>query len=168
MSSAEHRFSWQHVLDIVSRLSARVRLDGAPDLLVCVQRGGLIPGVLLSHQLRTREILCLDIARTTSEGIDADKTSPQLRNGPNLFVIEDRNVLLVDDIAGTGETIRYAQRLLKDHNVRRLRTLVTAVNRANWQAATQLPPDRVIEYIGEEVYGWVTFPWEPARAHGNP
>ena len=152
--------SWEKIDQIVSILAKRVESDGKPEVIIGIQRGGLIPGVILSHCLKVRYFLSFNINRTAYNGVNAEKISPYL--GPNISfdIVSDKDILLVDDIVGTGVTLRVVQDIINKYSPRRVRSLVCIVNRDNWDCANKSEVGTLISYIGQEVRGWVVFPWE--------
>ncbi|MCP2342957.1 phosphoribosyltransferase [Actinomadura rupiterrae] len=143
----------------MASVTAAITRDGPPEAIVAIARGGLIPAVLLAHRLGCRDLRTLNITHTTTDAVHADKTRrPVLTGAVAVDGLAGRDVLLVDDIAGSGDTLAHARHLL-DHaaGVRRLRTIVLVVNTANWTQRHQAPT-----YVGHRVEGWVIFPWEQA------
>ena len=98
-------------------------------------------------------------SRTTSDGINAAKsTVPTVRNPASLGDLTGLDVLLVDDIAGSGVTLAHTARMIHGLGPVRVRTSVFAVNRANWTQSSD--PHRDIDYIASLTDTWVVFPWE--------
>jgi hypoxanthine phosphoribosyltransferase len=151
--------SWQDLTEIIVRLDHLVQQNGKPTTLVALQRGGLVPAVMLAHRFEVRNLLSLDLRSTIDDSVNAKKTQPRLHHA-SLPPLDTEDVLLVDDIAGTGKTLRFAQRLVSDHSPARLRSLVCLVNRLNWDPDNPVSPPDAITYTGRLVEGWVTFPWE--------
>jgi hypoxanthine phosphoribosyltransferase len=157
---------WQEFDNLTEVLTRHIRADGLPDIIVGLERGGLIPAVALSHRLEVRSLLSLAVRRTTSDAIDAEKCPPCIGRPPSHFsVIPGRDILVVDDIAGSGETLEAVLRMLTNWAPARLRSVVYFVNRNNWETRHTGEPAHRISYIGKEVRGWVIFPWEKEN-HG--
>lgn len=157
---------WQEFDEITAALTRQIRADGLPDLIVGLERGGLIPAVVLSHHLGARSLLSLPVRRTTSDAIYAEKCPPCLGTPPPHFsVIPGRDILVVDDIAGSGETLDAALHMLTNYAPARLRSAVYFVNRNHWETRHTGESAQAISYIGKEVRGWVIFPWEKEH-HG--
>lgn len=151
--------TWPDVMEMVDVIAGQVRNDRLPDVVVGVLRGGLVPAVLLSHQLGVRRIRAVEVARTLDNSVNADKSgTPQVVNPASLGDLTGHDVLLVDDIAGSGDTLICTVGLLQAAGAQRVRTAVLTVNRANWHRA-QRPAD-VVTYLGHQVGTWVIFPWE--------
>lgn len=154
------RISWAGVSETCGTIADQVTADGLPDVIVCLIRGGMIPGVLLSHALGCRELRGLSLTHTCADGINAAKTShPVLSNPASAGDVRGRDVLLVDDVAGTGETALAAVAMISGRGAARTRIAVCAVNTRNWNPAGP-GPDECLDYIGGRYRGWVVFPWE--------
>lgn len=155
--------SWNQIDDIVYNLSKKVEKEGKPEVIIAIQRGGLVPAVMLSHILGVRDILTLSITRTIDDSIDAPKIEPYLPSEmySKFNNLSQKDVLLVDDIIGTGITLQTAQKLLKQSScLLRFRNLVCIANLNNWEKININKPSEQICYIGKEVREWVVFPWE--------
>lgn len=134
-----------------------------PDYIVGLTRGGLLPAALLSQYLDTR-MHSLDVSlRDHNDGMGPES---------NCWMAEDalngKNILIVDDINDTGETLRWIAADWKTlclpsdprwenvfgNNVR----VATVVNNVSSEFET-------ISYWGQEMNkaeedNWVVFPWE--------
>lgn len=152
--------SWETIEDLTQALASRLVVDGKPDMVVCLQRGGLIPGVLLSHQLAVAEMLTIPIRRTTSDAVYADKQVPVLVLPEQASQLAGKDVVLVDDIVGSGETMQAALSALAVFHPRRLRTVSYLVNLDHWEQAHHSSPEQEMTYIGQTIRAWAIFPWE--------
>ena len=150
---------WSDLAGTVETLAGQVRADEMPDVVVGVLRGGMIPAVLLAHRLGVRMVRAVEIVHTVSDGVDAAKTTqPQVSNPVSLGVLAGLDVLVVDDIAGSGDTIAHTVDLVRAAHAGRVRTAVCIVNAANWRRPQR--PEQALTYIGATVEGWMIFPWE--------
>lgn len=158
--------SWETIEELTQALASRLLADGRPEVLVSLQRGGLIPGVLLSHQLAVSEILSVPIRRTLSDAAYADKQAPRLSIPEQALHLTDKDVVLVDDIVGSGETMLAALSALVAFHPARLRTMSYLVNLTHWEHAHRHPPEQEITYIGQIIRAWAVFPWESSARTG--
>ncbi|MGW2105053.1 phosphoribosyltransferase [Streptomyces sp. NPDC001948] len=169
-AQAPIRLTWSGIEEIVRELVVRADGDGRPETIVGIMRGGMIPAVMIAHQLGIRDVRTVEVTHTATDGVNAAKTSaPAYKNPASLGDLAGRDVLLVDDIAGSGATLERTRLMVEALGVRRLRTAVLTVNLANWNAS-QAPEDRIC-YVGEFIDTWVVFPWETAdgpSAAGTP
>ncbi|HLZ62142.1 MAG TPA: phosphoribosyltransferase family protein [Ktedonosporobacter sp.] len=157
--------SWEQFDRLIQTLVPAILADGRPDLIVGIQRGGLIPSVLLAHQFDLPLLLALPVRCTASDDAYASKRKPVIEGSERLATLTRRNVLVVDDVAGSGATMREVVRLLQEYHPARIRTLVTVLNVAHWQQANnEDPPATLFSYIGQSLPGWVVFPWENPSA----
>ncbi|MEU1824103.1 phosphoribosyltransferase family protein [Streptomyces abikoensis] len=153
------RLTWGGIEEIVCDLAVRADGDGKPETIVGIMRGGMIPAVMIAHRLGIRDVRTIEVTHTATDGVNAVKTSvPAHTNPASLGDLAGRDVLLVDDIAGSGATLERTRRMVEALGVRQLRAAALTVNLANW-TATEAPEQR-IDYVGERTDTWVIFPWE--------
>ncbi|MEU6562609.1 phosphoribosyltransferase [Nocardia nova] len=154
--------TWPALQQHVDAMAARIRADGVPEVIVGILRGGMVPAVMLAHQLGVRDVRGVEVTRTLTEAPNGAKTSvPRINNPASLGALAPgADVLLVDDVAGSGDTVEHAAFLLPDAG--RIRRAVVVVNTINWYAAhvESVAPEHVQDYIGCSCAGWVHFPWE--------
>lgn len=160
-------FTWEEIQDLTHHLARAIRAGGLPDVLIGLQRGGLIPAVMLSHQLAISTVLALPIRRTLSDAIYAPKQTPSVVLPEHLAQIVGKDIVVVDDIVGSGETLSTALQLLATCAPARVRSVVCVVNRAHWDPVHEDEPATVIFSIGKEARAWVVFPWEISPLPGN-
>jgi len=155
--------SWHMTSRHVSRIGSAVDADGVPDILVGVLRGGMIPAVQLAHLLGIRTVRAIQVTRTLTDEADAAKTlQPVTANPGSLGDLSGQDVLIIDDIAGSGLTMLACKGLVQQAGAARVRTAALAVNALNWERSRSrsVSPSRELTYVGHIYRGWVTFPWE--------
>jgi uncharacterized protein len=147
--------SWDDIGSACARLAEEAADGSAPDVVVGIARGGLVPAVMIAHLLGLRDLRHVSLTRTGGDEINAPKIPVAAACGPgSLGDLRGRSVLLVDDVAGSGETIEAAAALVSSLSPARLRTAVCVVNDGNWRDG-QLP-----DHIAIRSRRWVVFPWE--------
>jgi hypoxanthine phosphoribosyltransferase len=155
--------SWADLDDLTMRLASQIRDTGIPDVIVGVLRGGIVPAVMLAHRLGVRDVRAVAATRTLADGPSAAKTTiPLLTMPDSIGELHGLDVLVVDDVAGSGDTLRAVSSIVASHTLARLREAVLVVNVVNWVAGNPQQPDpcRVLNLIGTTCEGWVRFPWE--------
>ncbi|MFJ1708729.1 phosphoribosyltransferase [Kitasatospora sp. NPDC088346] len=158
--------TWNMIEKHAARIAAAARAGGVPQTIVAVVRGGMVPAVVLAHQLGVRDVRALEVTHNVDDSTNAAKTArPQTRNGDSLGDVTGLDVLVVDDVAGTGETLATAVRLVEQAGAARVRSAVLVVNEANWTGGR--PPGESVTCIGEMVRRWVIFPWETSALVGR-
>ena len=142
---------WSSMQSLVERIARRMQMNAfRPDCIVAIARGGLVPGVQLAHILNIPDLHILRVTRCKSNLPYSDKQVPVASWLYRPDSLSGRDVLLVDDIAGTGESLLSGARLV-EKDAARLRTAVLVKN-----AHARVEPD----YSGTIVDDWVVFPWE--------
>lgn len=153
------QLEWHDINNIILELSKNIK-NSVPDIIIAIQRGGLIPSVILSHSLGVREVITYDIRITVNDEVNSEKTSPIVGSNLLLSKITNKDILIVDDISGSGETLKTVLSDVEKFLPSRVRSLVCVINRNNWDRHNLLSPESMITYVGKEVNGWIKFPWE--------
>ncbi|MEV6987437.1 phosphoribosyltransferase family protein [Sphaerisporangium sp. NPDC051017] len=165
MDGSVHLLTWEAVGQLGRTLASAVRSEGLPQVIVGIARGGLIPAVMIAHHLGVRDVRGISLAHTVTDEVAAVK-SPEVFVGDHRHLgdLSGQDVLVVDDIAGSGDTLNAMGVLLATMRPARIRTAVLWLNLANWQPRNADPT-----YVGEHDQGWVVFPWEKNTAlHATP
>lgn len=153
-------FEWEEILDQINRIGEKILNEYYPDIIISVVRGGMVPSVILSHRLNVRKVLNINVLETVNDEVNADKHEPIITNRIDLSEICGKKILLVDDILGTGATIRKVKDEIKKWKPLELKTVICVVNEENWEKYNNSNYIKEIDYIGKIVRGWVIFPWE--------
>lgn len=153
------RLSWRQIDDQADRIAVAIARDGLPRTVVAVLRGGAVPAVLLAHRLGLRDVRAVEVTRTLDDSTDARKHDrPRARNTASLGDLTGLDVLVVDDVAGTGGTLAAVVRLVGEAGAARVRSAVCVVNEDNWTG--ERPVAATVTHTGLLIRGWVVFPWE--------
>jgi xanthine phosphoribosyltransferase len=149
---------WNQIERWTNRIALDIlKTDWRPDYIVGLTRGGLVPAVLLSHTL----------------GVSMHTLTVQLRDGErhtelNAWMPEDvtegKNILIVDDINDTGDTLAWIRNdwnrsVIEDIPAywhKRIRVAVLVNNLAS---------NEQIDWCAMDINKmedprWIVFPWE--------
>ncbi|RLE57976.1 MAG: phosphoribosyltransferase [Thermoprotei archaeon] len=144
--------TWERATELCRVLSHKIRNEEyIPDVIIAVARGGYVPARLLCDYLGVTDLVSLQIEywRTAVR-----KKEPKIRN-PLTVNLHDKRVLLVDDVADTGETLKVASNyVMKCCNPREVKTAVLHYK----SSSCKYPPNFYAEEVREWV--WVIYPWE--------
>lgn len=141
--------SWGDVSSLASRVAGKIRAANFhPDIVVAIARGGCIPARLLCDQLDLYNLTSLRITHYTG----AEKSAEARMISPLGVDISEKNVLLVDDVSDSGDTLRLALEHLRTFGPRQLRLAVL-----HHKQCSSLTPD----FYGRRVihWRWITYPW---------
>jgi|SRR6266516_1423192 len=138
-------------------LAERVHADGyRPDIVLAIARGGLLVAGAVAYALDVKNTYTMNVEFYT--GIDERLEVPMiLPPVPDLVDLGEARLLVVDDVADTGQTIA----LVKDFCAGKV---------AETRAAVLYEKSRSIvscEYVWRRTDLWITFPWsaeEPVAA----
>lgn len=152
--------SWEQLGWALAGLTDDIIHSGfQPEAIVPIALGGLVPGMHFHHVFPDAEIHPVRVRRTVSTDIYSPKTSPALEawDSWNPDALCGKRVLVVDDVVGTGETMHFVSRMLRQANVERIVECSLVCN-----LKVQSQP----EFTAFVVDDWVVFPWEvqPALA----
>ncbi len=142
--------SWSRIVKDVKRLSGLIRDAGFKiDIAVAIARGGLIPARILSDYLSIRDLTAIKVEHW---GTVATPTEKAVLKFPLNADIKDKNVLLVDDITDTGDTLRVSIEYLKSFQPRDIRTAVII-----HKTCSVITPDYFVRKVKK--WKWIIFPW---------
>ncbi|KXA90931.1 xanthine phosphoribosyltransferase [candidate division MSBL1 archaeon SCGC-AAA259D18] len=141
--------TWQDIEKAVEALAITIREEYDPDAIVGIARGGLIPAVRLSHLLN--DLLMRVIHVRYYENVDETKEKPEIF-WSDVGKMKGK-VLMVDDVADTGNTLEVVMDHLKDRIEGELKICTIA-----YKPTSKIEPD----YYVYETEKWIVFPWEEA------
>jgi len=141
--------TWDDIYDMLLDQAIRIKQSGfQPDLIVGVSRGGWIPGRILSdllgnaHTANVKIEFYVGIGQTSRKPVVTQPISEE---------ISSKRVLVVDDVADTGESLLVALEHVRERHAGETRT-VTVYHKPH----SKFKPD----FFAETTSHWIIFPWE--------
>lgn len=117
-----------------------------PDIIVAIARGGLVPARILS------DFLGLQVASFTVSSYSGLKRNDDQHMSFELGGrLDDRHVLLVDDVSDSGHTFARATKYLHKHGAKKITTAAIFTK----PGSVHLP-----DVFAKETDAWVIFPFE--------
>ncbi len=147
----EVHISWSRLEKLAAQLAHAVKASGfKPDYVIGIAMGGLIPLALVAERLNVK-----NVATVAAHSYD-EKTKKRgkliISHVPNLSA-RGKKILLVDEIADTGETFRVVSKVLREKcGAAHIKVAAIVVNTARCKTF----PD----YSVMNVDRWVVFPWD--------
>jgi hypoxanthine phosphoribosyltransferase len=141
--------SWSQIYKLLLRLSSKIRSASyTPDAIVGISRGGWFPARLLSDLLETTNLV--NVKTECYTGIAKSVKQPRLIQ----FIsgeVSGKKVLVVDEIADSGRTLKLVVNYLKEQGAAEVKT-----------AVLYRKPKSVItpDFCEKKTDSWVVFPWE--------
>ena len=135
------RLTWKAAAEYCEKLAKMI--DFRPDFIVGISRGGLVPARILSDILDAK-VLIIGIKFYKGVG----ETDPRPTITQDLPKLEGKKILIVDDIADSGNSLIAATEYLKGNELR------TAT--LHYKETSKLKPDYFIDTATQ----WIVYPWE--------
>ncbi len=160
MSETDEReiLTWE-AFGVASRELAQQVVDSGfqPDLMMSITRGGLIPAGSLSYALGMKNLHIINVEFYT--GIDERLPMPVLLPPVPVAVdLSGQKVLIVDDVADTGETLRMVRDFCAAHVAETRVAVVYEKPRSVVKA----------DYVWRYTDQWISFPWSSEPPLVNP
>ena len=150
-------YSWQDIEDMTADIIQQIVVDKnnfKPDYVVGLTRGGLIPSTMISHYfqvpMHTLEIKLRDHA-----------TVPESNKWMAQDALNGKNILIVDDINDTGETLSWIKQDWEKSG------------KVNWESNVRFAvlienePSQFgrVNYVSKSINKnenpqWIVYPWE--------
>ncbi len=141
--------TWNQIYKMLLNLAEKIRKNGfKPDVIVGVSRGGWPPARVLSDLLGNP-----NLANVKAEfylGVAETKGEPALTQ-PVSTTVSGKRVLVVDEIADTGESLKLVKAHLFERGAAEVK--IATIYYKPWSIIT---PD----YYQKKTSNWVIFPWE--------
>lgn len=149
MTAEREVLTWDGFGEATRELSRKIVADGfEPEVVVAIARGGLLPGGAIAYGLGVKNCGALNVEFYTGIGtvLDEPEVIPPVLD---LAYLAGRRVLLVDDVADSGRTLKLAVDLLAAEGAEvRSVTIYT-------KPTTIIEPD----YAWKATDQWIDFPW---------
>lgn len=149
MTEEREILEWQQFGDACRELTQSVVDSGfEPDIVLSITRGGLLPAGVISYALDIKNVHIINVEFYT--GVDKRLPEPIfLPPLPATSYLAEQKILIVDDVADTGETLRmvryFADRIALESRV----------------AVLYEKPRSIIacDYVWKRTDRWISFPW---------
>jgi tRNA-dependent cyclodipeptide synthase len=145
------KLSWKDIEDSIKQLAYKIKESGfLPDYIVGITRGGLIPLYFLAKKSGINNVLTVSAIHFDKAGKRGDFSINYL---PQIN-LKDKKVLLVDDIADSGVTLKgVCEAMLAKYEGIDLKTATIALDK---NKSIFFPDYYVIEEKGDQII----FPWD--------
>lgn len=149
-------FDWEQIQHYTLLLAEEIK-QKVPDIrdveLVCISRGGLFIGGLLSYALNMRKVHCVSIASYNEEG---SSTQSKIQSLTEFLpsVDKTKTFLFVDDINDTSETFKFIKAQSKNIGLQ-YTYFATTFHKIR---SSNLTPDFYSKVLHSD--SWVVFPWD--------
>ncbi|MFJ4847837.1 MULTISPECIES: phosphoribosyltransferase [unclassified Streptomyces] len=159
--SARENLTYEAFGDAVRELAQTIADDGfEPDIVLSIARGGVFVAGGLAYALDCKNIHLVNVEFYTGVGTTLEMPV-MLAPVPNVIDFSDKKVLIADDVADTGKTLK----LVHDFCVGHVAEVRSAVIYEKPQSLVKC------DYVWRRTDDWINFPWSvlpPVRKPGEP
>ena len=143
--------TWDDIETWCEEINSKMLKDGVPHAIIGLSRGGLVPARILSDMILVKNLYAI---KTEHWGLTATVDGKaDLKYGLNVS-IEGKNVLLVDDITDTGQSMELAYDYIKTLNPKSVKTS-TMLHIGH----SSFVPDYFAQFVTDKEWTWFIFPW---------
>jgi hypoxanthine phosphoribosyltransferase len=148
MSEPREILTWELFGTASRELAQQVADDYEPDMILSIARGGLLIGGALGYALGIKNTYTMNVEFYT--GVDERLEVPRiLPPAPDFVDLGDARILIADDVADTGHTLRSVQQFCAG-KVGEVRTAVI------YEKSRSLVE---CDYVWRRTDLWINFPW---------
>lgn len=142
------KVDWDEIEKYCIKLNKKIEKKFKFDCIVAICRGGWIPARIISDLSDVKEVGNIRI-----ESYDViHKGNARITQDVSID-IKNKNVLLVDDVADTGDSLMLAKKHLLEKSPN---TLITAT--LHYKSKSKIKPDFFVKKVDGNT--WIIYPWE--------
>jgi hypoxanthine phosphoribosyltransferase len=141
--------TWDQIYEMLLNLTEKINKNGfRPDMIVGISRGGCVPARVISDLIGSPELANVGVEFYL--GPTEPKDEPVVTRSVSMPV-KGRDVLVLDDVADTGKSLRLTREHLIEQGVEAVES--ATIYYKPWSIV-------VPDYYEEETKRWIVFPWE--------
>lgn len=149
--------TWDEIEVLADRLVQQ--LAGDYEVVLVVTRAGVFPASFLSERLGLRNITATSVVFYTDAGETLD--DPRFLNFPDDEVLRDKQVLIIDEVWDTGQTMMAVRQRVREAGAH---PTVAVLHYKPTHSVVNGEPD----HWAAETDKWVVYPWDPQRGEMRP
>jgi uncharacterized protein len=144
--------TWDEIAQWTETVARKITETGfRPTVVIGLTRGGWVPARLICDHLKVKKLYAV---KTEHWGVTANQDGKALLTQELSISIANDNVLVVDDITDTGESLMLALGHLGEMRPKELKS-ATLLHIAH----SKIQPDYFCVHVAKEEWTWFIFPW---------
>jgi hypoxanthine phosphoribosyltransferase len=148
MTQEREILTWELFGTASREIARQIAADYQPDMILSIARGGLLIGGALGYALDVKNVYTMNVEFYT--GVDERLDVPRiLPPAPDFVDLGDASILIADDVADTGQTLRSVQRFCEG----KVGQVRTAVLYEKSHSVVRC------DYVWRRTDKWINFPW---------
>ncbi|MCZ7394172.1 MAG: phosphoribosyltransferase [Candidatus Methanoperedens sp.] len=141
--------SWDEAYTLAKNLAHKIKKSGfKPDLVIGIARGGLVPARVVCDFLLKKDLAAIKVEHW---GIAAMLGKAEIKF-PLPIDIKGEKILIVDDVADSGDTFSVVMDYIKEKNPSEVKTAVL-----HYKTCSTCVPDYWAEK--QDGWKWIIYPW---------
>ena len=137
------------IYDYLAEIAGEIKKAGIKiDTIIGISRGGLVPARFLSDFLLIPDIKIISAGFYLGPKKRMDKPIIYTPLGKE---VENKTILLVDDVADTGETLIAVEKHILERGAKKV--YIAVIYKKPWNKAR-------VDFYSRETDAWIVFPWE--------
>jgi hypoxanthine phosphoribosyltransferase len=147
-----YKVDWSELINDCKDLAKKI---GSCDSIVALGRGGLVPGVILSHMLDT------NLVNFGVKSYNKNNTAGEVRahQTPGLVFNSDyreKRVVIFDDLSDKGNTLEYVKDYFDQCGFLNYKFATLYIKKS-----TKFTPNYFVKEFDDNI--WLDFPWESSK-----
>ena len=149
-------YSYQFISDLAINLCDKIKNDFEPDYILAISGGGLIPSRMVRKYIK-KPIISVTVQYYDEN--DNLNNEAKIIQWVDKRLIENKKILIIDEIDDTGSTLSFVIDKLKEYNPKELS--VGVIFNKDKPKKYNNSMNNVNYYSAMDIYdNWVVFPWE--------
>lgn len=145
--------SWFDLEDLVTRLL--FKLNTPYDAILCISRGGIIPGGMIAEALKMKEVLIASVSFPVGDPHPQTRVYwPTFQQFPADALLEHRKILVVDNLWYQGRTVISVKGRIEAAGG------FPEVAVLHWKSSSSLFPDAAPDHYVETTEDFIHYPWQ--------
>ncbi len=125
------------------------------DGIIVIPRGGYYPANIVARELGFEAVRLLNASIGSYKAGETNRQAEfELGQMPSKADVESKNLLIIDEVCDTGNTLDFLTKWLKDQGAGQVRSGV--LHYKSQQSQTDYKPD----WFVKETDKWIVYPWE--------
>jgi hypoxanthine phosphoribosyltransferase len=143
--------SWDEAYQLARSLARKIRRSGfKPDLVIGIARGGLVPARIVCDFLLQKDLASVKVEHW---GMASTLGKAKIKYPlPAEAEVRGKKILVIDDVADTGDTYAVIADYLKEKGPAQLRTAAL-----HYKTCSTFVPDYWCEK--QDTWKWIIYPW---------
>lgn len=143
-------YSWEKIEQDTEKLGEIILNSYNPEIVIVLGEGGWIPGRLMKNVIKDAKYYSIGCDNYDEDNNILD--SVQFYQIPDIKSVENKKVLILDEVCETGGSLIAVKEKLLKFNPKELKTAVLhKKDRSNFE------PDFITENVGND---WIIYPWK--------